>query len=425
MAFKLISKYGDFLPILYRIKNEGEEVLAYLPESLEKMYQGILPIVHSHTELDIQAQDIILFDMVGAGRAAEELKSKGYTVIGGGAINDTLENYREYGREVAESAGLLVGNRMVFSDFEEARTFISKNPARYVFKPDQNLETEFTYVSSSPENMIEMLYLFEEECPRDITFALEEYIDGIEMSTEAWFNGEKFILPVNSTMEEKRFMVGGLGQNTGCMGNVVWAWPDDISEYLLDSMFRPIEPMLLEAGYLGPLDINAIWTPEGPYFLEYTPRFGYDAIQAFSRLIDEPLSNFFATLEGAERMQIKQDIYAVAVRVSVPPYPVEAEVPESPILIPSEYSDNIYLSDVYAIPSPSEGKEAFRCSGQDGYVFCIAEIGKRLGDTTERIYSMLLDIEARDPQYRTDIGNRVQKEKLEIMEIIYSQMLRK
>ncbi len=415
MGFKLISKNGDFLPILHRIQHEGKDVVAYLPESLDKMYVDILPIVHSHTELSIQANDVIIFDMVGAGGAAEELKHKGYTVIGGGSINDRLELNRTYGEEIAKSTGLLVPNSVVFGDFVEARDFVRIHPNRYVFKPDGNLDTSLTYVSSSTDDMIEELYILEEQCPSGTVFTLQEFMDGIEMSTEAWFNGEKFILPVNSTMEEKKFLTGNLGQNTGCMGNVVWVWPDDISEYLLDTMFRPMEPLLQKGTYLGPLDINAIWTPQGPHFLEFTARFGYDAIQAYTRLVEQPLSDFFESLPGTERMEVNQDMYAAAVRVSVPPYPVEADVPEVSVHIPEEYVDNIYLSDVYPTGNQSAGRKVFRCAGQDGYILSVASNGKRLDTTMAEIYHIIDEIEARGIQYRLDIGDRVKVERMEIL----------
>ena len=413
MGYKLISRYGDMLPIMSRIAKEGEDVSIYLPKDLESMYSGILPVVHTHTELDIQAGDVIIFDMVGAGKAADILKEKGYEVIGAGTFNDALELDRFIGEEFMNVAGVEVPNSYRFWELHEAWEFISQNPFRYVFKPLGNKDTSLTYVSSSQTDMLRMLSYLVESCDGSY-FQLQQYVEGIEMSTEAWFNGEKFVLPVNSTMEEKRFMNGGVGPNTGCMGNVVWAWNDEISEYLLDTMFRKLEPKLAEENYLGPLDINAIWTPDGPHGLEFTARFGYDAFQALSLLINVPLSEFFQTLSGIERLDIQQDKYAMSVRVSIPPYPNDGEVPELPIAIPTDIEDNVFLSDVKSA-GITDDYSHYTAAGNDGYLLCIAEMGSSLATIREKCLIMVESCQIPHAQYRTDIGNRVKMEKMEIM----------
>ncbi len=258
-SFKLVSKHGDFLPLLMRMKNDST-VTAYV-EGSKEIYTELLHRVDSELALDISQEDIVIFDMVGGGPGADILKDKGYTVIGAGKLNDDIELYRDIGQRFMEKVGIHVPPTHNFYDFEMARRFVENTKKIYVFKPNENLDTSLTYISSSSENMLAMLPYLEDECPDDVNFQLQEVVDGIEMSTEAWFNGNKFLLPINSTMEEKKFMSGNLGPNTGCMGNVVWSWNEETSRYLYKILFEPLEEELKESGYLGPLDINAIWTP--------------------------------------------------------------------------------------------------------------------------------------------------------------------
>jgi phosphoribosylamine--glycine ligase len=399
LAYKLISKNGDLLSLMRRISLEGNKVTCYLPGD-NKMYEGILPIVHDTTQLEIEPGDTVIFDMVGAGKTAEILKDKNYTVVGGGVLNDKLELDRGFGEEFMLKHGLSCPPTDVFTDFQEAKALVEKTGKRYVFKPNGNLETDLTYVSSSAENLLAMLDYLESKVPEGTEFELQEFVDGIEMSTEAWFNGERFLAPVNSTFEEKKFMAGGVGPNTGCMGNVVWAWDDEISEYLLDTLFRPMEDSLASAGYLGPLDINAIWNPEGVYCLEFTARFGYDAIQASSRLIDGGLGETLSNLYASDRLPMRQGELAVAVRVSIPPFPNEGSVPEIPIKIDKRFLDHVYLSDVYL----KDGK--LHCAGQDGYVLAVCDNGRNLPTILSKIAYIIEEIEIPGKQYRVDIGSR-------------------
>lgn len=406
-SIKLISKDGDFLSLAYRMALAGHDVVAYL-ENGSTMYDGILQKVHDINELDIQKDDMVIFDMVGGGTGADKLKDQGIHVVGAGAFNDDLELLRRFGMEFMEDHGILVPPSQPVYTLEQAQEIVNESSKRYVFKPDGNQSTDLTYVSSGPENMLAMLpYLFS-KLDEGTLVVLQEFIDGIEMSTEAWFNGEEFMMPLNSTMEEKKFMTGDHGPNTGCAGNIVWWWDEATSRKLHDLLFKSMVNELHEARYVGPLDINCIWTPQGPYGLEFTTRFGYDAIQASSRLIDMELGEFLYKMRETNVIPVTSEKYAMAVRVSVPPYPNDGDVPGVPIFVPEDIEDNVYLSDVYVDgPAIADEVSEYRCAGTDGYVLCVADTGTQLTRLQERVYSLIDSLEIPSKQYRIDVGNRV------------------
>lgn len=410
MAIKLISKEGDMLPMTLRMYEQGIETLAYIEKQDCKMHDNMQPKVGSTTELDIQPQDTVIFDMVGAGKTADYIKRKGYTVIGAGEINDRLELDREFGDSFMTKHGIRTPSSDAFTDFDEAERYIREHKSRYVFKPSGNLETQLTFVSDSAEQLLEMLPLLRKKVPDGTEFELQEYLDGVEMSTEAWFNGRRFILPINSTMEEKKLLAGGLGPNTGCMGNVVWYWSDEVSQLLYELLFKQLEEPLADAGYLGPLDINAIWTAQGPYGLEFTARFGYDAIQASSRLLDGGLADFLENLQGLERVPLVREPgdYSCSVRVSIPPFPNEGEVREYPIGgFTKRDKENLYFSDTYI-----DDQGTLRCAGSDGYVATIADDAASHQRALDRVYRVAERLEIPEKQYRIDIGERVSREAL-------------
>lgn len=415
MPFKLISKEGDFLPMLLRISEEGEDVRFYIEkEGAKEMYDGILPSADGPYDLNISGDDIVLFDMVGAGSEAEALKRKGYHVIGGGELNDSLELDRAFGQKTMADAGIPVPKTSTFRDFPSAVAHITGSGKRFVFKPHGNLETNLTYVSTSEKNLLGMLPFFEGALPEHHPFDLQEYVEGIEMSTEGWFNGTQFILPLNSTMEEKALFPGNVGPFTGCMGNVVWFWPEDFSHLLYETLFQRLEPVLADAGYLGPLDINCIWTDAGPFGLEFTARFGYDAIQAMSRLIEGGFGDFLRELEGLPLMPVREfEQYSVAVRVSIPPYPHEGKPHEVPILgLSSKDMASVYLSDVQYVGND------LRCAGYDGYILCVAENSESLSRAQQKVYSIIEKLEIPEKQYRIDIGDRVSSNRQQVETIL-------
>lgn len=410
-SFKLISKNGDFLSLLKRMSDAGHEVQAYV-EGDTPIYEGIIPKVHDIAEMDIGNDDTVLFDMVGGGKGADKLKENGIYVVGGGEFNDKLELDREFGLQFMTDHQVPTPPSLTVYRIEEAREVIEKTGKRYVFKPSGNQSTDLTYVSTGPENMLDMLDYLEDKIPEDTTIVLQEFVEGIEMSTEGWFNGERFIFPLNSTFEEKKFMAGGVGPNTGCAGNTVWWWDEHYSQIIYDLLFKNLEDPLREAGYLGPLDINAIWTEDGPLVLEFTARFGYDAIQCSSRIIDLELGEFLYRLRELSEIPVKTEQYAMGVRVSVPPYPNDGDVPKYPINVSTAKSDMLYLSDVQS----DDGK--LWCAGQDGYIVCVADHGNRLNKISSKVYAEIDKLEIPQMQYRIDVAERVEQDKSAIMGIL-------
>ena len=416
MGIKLISKHGSFLGCLLHMYEDGKEVKAYIDEEdARKVFEGLIPKASGTNSLDIKKNDCIVFDMVGFGADADIISKKGYYVVGSSSETDKWELDRVYGNSIMKGSGIPVPPSESFNNFEEAAAFVSKDKKRYVFKPNGNLNTSLTYVSSSPANMLAMLPWLERKCEPRTTFELQEFVDGVEMSTEAWFNGDKFILPINSTMEEKKLFPGGVGSNTGCMGNVVWFWDIDTSKILHDRLFKNLEPLLRKAKYFGPVDINAIWTQSGPLGLEFTARFGYDAVQAMDQLLNISMYDFLYKLNGMDTMPVDPDPYkyAGAVRVSIPPFPHSTDsVPQVPIIgITKNIKRNLYLSDVTF-------KEGLETGGYDGYIMCVADYGKSIPRLFDHIYGIIDVLEIPNKQYRNDIGQRVMREQKEIEKII-------
>jgi phosphoribosylamine--glycine ligase len=203
-------------------------------------------------------------------------------------------------------------------------------------------------------------------------------------------------------MEKKRFMEGDKGPNTGCMGNVVWATNGD---KLTATVLEPLEPLLERVGYVGPLDINCMVTQDAAYFLEFTARFGYDAIQAWNELLKLPLFDYLykVATKQADEVPVFQDSYSIAVRLSVPPYPSEKGAEQwtgvQVLDVPKEASKHTWLADVMRKDNTDV------VAGVDGVLGCVTARGSSVRECRRRAYRTINNIVIHpDVQYRSDIG---------------------
>ena len=79
--------------LAWKIKNEGHEVKCYIKNVTDE-YDGFLEKVPEWESL-VGWADVIVFDDVGFGKEAEQLRKAGKAVVGGSVYTDQLEMNRE------------------------------------------------------------------------------------------------------------------------------------------------------------------------------------------------------------------------------------------------------------------------------------------------------------------------------------------
>lgn len=182
------------------------------------------------------------------------------------------------------------------------------------------------------------------------------------------------------------------------------------------SILDPLIP-LLRGKYRGPIDINSIVSPDGtPNFLEFTPRFGYSAVFAFSTLVSDFSGLLAATANGLPyRGETKREI-SCGVRATIPPYPyeVKGEAVGRPIFgwDPEEWNPMVHPCEVRL----SERGEA-ETSGPDGTVFEVTGLGASIPAARAACYAELDALYVPDIRYRTDIGIQAQRDYESLQEL--------
>ena len=335
MKFAIYTADGSSLSWQKRLLDEEHEVLVYFDAPKDKgsnqqrhIGDGIVPKATNLMEWLIWGKGgIYLFDSSHFGELAEKLRRRGELVIGGGEFCDRLEEDREFGFSIARAVGIQLPSHKAFSSIPDALKQLRKLKGEHYFKTDRYLEASAT-TSGSPEHLHRHLssYVMPTHGVR-ISGILQEKLEGFALSTARWWNGTAFVGPYEGTVERKKFLTGDLGPNTGCSFNYLWFY--DSNEPLIAEAlhFDKIELMFRrERAPVCMYDINALLSKENgeAYFLEWTPRMGYDA-QPTDQLGITELGKFLEALvtgKDVERYFVRSAVYG-SVRLTVPPYPAE------------------------------------------------------------------------------------------------------
>lgn len=401
-----MSLSGD---LAWRIKNEGHIVKAYIEDKADAdVYDGILEKVDKWEEF-VDWADIIVFDDVGFGSIADKLRGKGKLVVGGTVYTDKTEEDREFGQNEMKKYGMNILPFYNFDDFDKAIVFLQNNPGRYVFKPNE--------MEGDEKNL---LFIGEEEDGRDIIeimqhnknvwvkkmkgFQLQKFVAGVEVAVGGFFNGIKFIYPININFEHKKLFPGERGPFTGEMGTLMY-WAN--SNVIFQNTLAKMEPVLAENKYVGYFDINCIVNGRGIYPLEITARFGYPTISVQMEGIAEPMGEFLYKLANGVDFELKtKKGFQIGVVVAVPPFPFYSQkifsiYKDSSILFKNSNSmEGIRLGDVKMV----EGD--LRLAGESGYALVVTGSGITVEEARNQVYSRIKNIRLQNMFYRVDIGTR-------------------
>ena len=410
MKFVFLSAEGNICDLARRISLEGNDVKVWIKdERFKHTFDGIVKKI-DNWERYANRDTIFFIDHCKLSGAGEKLRKANIPVINGSKFADKIELDRRFGQDIMDMYGIKTPIYRSFTDFKPAIAYIKQNKnKRHVFKPSGNISTDWTYVGTDSDDMIEMIEnKFSKKWPAGVKveFLLQDFIDGIEVSTEVWF-GPKGICNINSTMEEKKFLTGNLGPSIGCAGNVVWNYQDKPN--LFNKTLGKLTDRLAKEGYVGCLDINCIVSGGEPYGIEWTSRPGYDALQAWIRTIKTDLGQAFSDLALGNAIIKTDTSFAAAVRVTIPPYPFDKADDRADDLIkidPKKMGNgNYWFFDAYM-----KNKQLY-VLGIDGIICVVSDKGKTIGEATAKCYKNIEEIKSpRDIMYRTDIGNRVPNE---------------
>ena len=404
--------------LAWQVAREGHEVRYYVEaESDREIGEGFVERSEDW-RADVDWADTVVFDdiwvgdEVGTGALAEQLRAEGHAVIGGSPATDRLEDDRGYAMDVLEAHGVEVLPHWVFRDFGAGIEHVRDNPAPYVIKPlgeVQNVK-RLLYVGREADgsDVVEVLRAYEKAWGHRMKgFQLQRRVEGVEIAVCGFFDGERFVEPVNINFEHKKLFPGNLGPSTGEMGTSMF-WTD--RNRVFDATLGRLEGWLADAGYVGSIDVNSIVNAEGIYPLEFTPRFGYPTVTLQQEGFETPTGAFLQGLARGEPPELRVHRgYQVAVRVVLPPFPFDDDATFQ------ENSRNAAI--VFDTPDggPPEGVHIedakrvdgqWRVAGESGMPLVVTGKGETMGAARVAAYDRLDRVIVPNLYYRDDIGER-------------------
>src|SRR6266478_1062667 len=404
--FLLISGGGDGLGLALRLRMEGNDVAVWIREGRAKSnYDGLLAKPKKWDEF-LDASTIVIFDSSGGGRTADRLRARGHFVFAGSTFADSLELDRAVALDFMSQAGIRTPESKTFRSWEKAKAYVKERDSRLVFKASGDTGNYLgSYVSYDAQDLIEMLDHFAEVTSGKgkPEFILQDFVEGTEISTEGWFNGREFMQPWNHTLERKQLMNDGLGPSGGCAGNLVWCERE--INHVIETGIARMAPILADHEYVGPIDLNSVVNEDGVWGLEFTPRFGYDALPALLELVEGGIG---PTIAAMARLEFPTELplanrKAAGLRVSIPPYPSEHFHPDEGIPVRGltrEDRDHLYFFDVKL-------NDANHLVSTNAFGAIVTVTGSGEGITDAFVGPMEIAKRAKIPQkqYRTDLVN--------------------
>ncbi|MBI4669941.1 MAG: phosphoribosylamine--glycine ligase [Elusimicrobia bacterium] len=407
--FLCVSRKGCIGDLCLQLKKEGHEVRYHIDDKLEKdVADGLIDKAERWQDFKEWA-DVIVFDDSDFGELAQALRKEGKAVIGGSPYMDRLEMDREFGQQEMKAAGLLSLPSWNFMTFDDAIRFVRENPQRYVVKPDGSAQSEkvLSFIGQEEDGLdiITILEHYKRGWPDKIkSFQIQKFVSGVEVAVGAYFNGADFVRPVCINFEHKRLFNGDIGPTTGEMGtSMFWCEQSKLFEETLLKM----KNRLAAAGYAGYFDINCIVNGRGVYPLECTSRFGIPTLSIQMEGISSPMGEFLRALANRQDYSLKvKKGFQIGVVVAVPPFPFED------VKVFNKYSDGsivIFKRPVKEGIWPGDVKavgDVWRLCGTSGYVMVVTGSGPTMEDARKEVYGRLKNIIVPNMFYRTDIGER-------------------
>jgi phosphoribosylamine--glycine ligase len=413
MKFLFVTNESLSADLAWQLKKEGHDVKMFCHSQAEKdVGLGFFEKI-DEWEPSKDWADVIIFDDIGFGSKADQLRGEGKFVVGGSPYTDKLELDREFGQSELNQQGVDILPSWNFTEFDKAIEFVKTNPDRYVLKP-----------SGKAQNEKELLFIGQEEDGKDILEVLEHYktnwskkikefliqkvAEGVEIAVGAFFNGKDFIMPVCVNFEHKRLFPHELGPSTGEMGTFIYYTK---SNPVFERTLLKMKDKLVASKYVGYVDINCIVNARGIWPLEWTCRFGYPTISIQMEGITSEWGVFLSDLAQGKDAQLKtKKGYQVGVVVTIPPWPFEDEKAfkkyseGATILFRRQNRDGIHIGEVKL----EEGD--WHIAGTSGYALVVTGSGATMADAIERAYQNVKNVMIPNMFYRTDIGQRWARE---------------
>jgi phosphoribosylamine-glycine ligase len=436
MKFLVVGKEAMWCEGAFRLQEfEGHDVRMYNSKEGKRNLDGVIKKVQTLGEgLRWVGRDGYIISEDEADMTL--LRRQGFKVYGGNQWTERIEKDRAYQLQLCRDAGIPVPDFHRVRSVDEGIQYIMDNPDQYVLKQEGNAPKWFSYVGREDDgsDVIDQLEWIgsrpEFKKAQKYGFILEEFVEGIEFATSAWWmyddwkrdDDGKVIVEVNR--EHKKQENDDRGLTTGETGTV--AMMSTKYTKLFGETLQKLTPLLKRFASDICINVDAncgIAEEEGgvkAYLFESTIREGYPfcALQQYLMSGHTEVGEFFADLIDGKQGNIgfKKD-WGVVTVLGSGLYPDEnkenqaGRFVDQPVIIPQwEQSWNEHIAPCSIRWDREKGY--WRISDWFEYVLVAVHHDKDIEKANSRCVAEMRKIVTRAPHYRTDIGREFNRKEL-------------
>ena len=317
-----------------------------------------------------------------------------------------LESSKVYAKEIMKKYGIPTADYKVFTEVEDAITYIHEKGAPLVVKADGLALGKGVVVALDVDTALEavnMMMLDKKFGESGNRVIIEECMTGREVTVLVFTDG-KTIVPMPSSQDHKRVNTGNKGPNTGGMGAFCPSpyYTDEISDLCMRTIIKPTIDAMNSEGcpFKGVLYFGLMLTPRGPRVVEYNARFGDPEAQAVLPMLETDLLDIFEAIvdERLHEMNILwRDGCACCVVMASSGYP-------------GDYKTGYKITDLDKIPGDITVFHAGTLFEKGNYitnggrVLGVTATGHTLQKASARAYEGVACIDFENAHFRTDIG---------------------
>ena len=235
----------------------------------------------------------------------DALEAEGIRAFGPRKNAAIIEGSKAFSKELMKKYGIPTADYAVFTDKEQALTYVEKQGAPIVVKCDGLALGKGVVVAQTLDEAKEaVVNMMENKAfgEAGAKVVIEECMTGPEVTVLAFTDG-KTIVPMPSSQDHKRAYDGDQGPNTGGMGAISPCpnYTPELSKVCMDTIFLPTVKALNAEGrtFQGVIYFGMMLTPKGPKVVEYNARFGDPECQAVLSLLETDLMDILeACVDG-------------------------------------------------------------------------------------------------------------------------------
>ena len=317
-----------------------------------------------------------------------------------------IEGSKVFSKNLMKKYGIPTAEYEVFTDLNEALTYLDTAPIPTVIKADGLALGKGVIIAMTRDEAKEAVRsMMEDKIFGDSgsQVVVEEFLTGPEVSVLSFTDG-KTVVPMISSMDHKRAKDNDEGLNTGGMGTVAPNpyYTKDIADVCMETIFLPtIEAMNKEGRtFKGCLYFGLMLTEKGPKVIEYNCRFGDPETQVVLPLLESDLLTVMkATTDGtlAETEVKFSDKNACCVIMASDGYPQKYDSGFE-MNIPAEIADSVYVAGAKL----EDG--VLKTAG--GRVLGATAVEATLAEAIDSAYALVKKISFTNAYYRNDIGKK-------------------